>query len=608
MSQRLRDFYFRIDLRSLGLFRILFGCVLLHDWLARWPHLAAFYTADGILPREYRAFHFSLLDHATTLPAVQAAFILGLVSYLCFLLGWRTRISHLLTCLFFVSVVNRNPLICNGGDRVLSMMLIWSLFLPLGDRFSIDAVWNAVRRRATLRREEEAPVPTGAKGERRKGKGEKETGEHPSSSPSGALWAVPLSPSISLSAPSAAAFAAVSQIGLIYLLTAIAKDGGTWRQGTALYYILHQEQLLHPLGLWLGGGPLWALKLLTRATYWLELAAAFLILLPFWQPWLRRAAIVGLVGLHTGIWLTMNIGEFSPAMMSAFSLLLLPADWQVLERWARPLRSYGARLAAFSSVGALSHWTRSRVPDVRRQPPRVTPRTSGGKDGGAAPRAGGRSAPWSRCVFVLTNGIVSLLFVLGLVDAYNVYGPPRLGLPEVRIPTALKAVLRYPGNNNSWNMFAPNPSRYSGWLVVEGRRADGRTIDPLTGQEPTWEKPADVSSRHDRYWRKYIDQLKKGKNADHRESLAEYLTRKSHREQPEAERLTVLALYYVRERTPAPGTDGPRVRQYRPLWRRGQAPGAEAGKADSPGPDGGSGSDTGAESLTPGTQEPGDEP
>lgn len=48
----LADHFLRIDLRSLGAFRLLLALLLLADVALRRPHLEAFYSSFGILPIE----------------------------------------------------------------------------------------------------------------------------------------------------------------------------------------------------------------------------------------------------------------------------------------------------------------------------------------------------------------------------------------------------------------------------------------------------------------------------------------------------------------------------------------------------------------------------
>src|SRR5262249_39822982 len=140
-----------IDLRSLALFRIVLASLLIADWRLRWPNLEAFYTSFGLVPIESPLFkagggaHFSLLDSATSLPMVQLFFLMGLGCYLLFLLGFRTRLCHFLSLLFFMSVCNRSLILRQGVDRVLLTMLFWSVFVPLGERFSVDAILCTLR-------------------------------------------------------------------------------------------------------------------------------------------------------------------------------------------------------------------------------------------------------------------------------------------------------------------------------------------------------------------------------------------------------------------------------------------------------------------------------
>ena len=116
MGKRLGDFWLTIDLRSLALFRIAISLVLIGDWFDRWPDLEAFYTSDGIVPIEAPLpkvggeFHFSLLDGLTSLPMVRLAFLFGLACYVLLLIGYRTKLAHVLSLVFLVSVLSRNSL------------------------------------------------------------------------------------------------------------------------------------------------------------------------------------------------------------------------------------------------------------------------------------------------------------------------------------------------------------------------------------------------------------------------------------------------------------------------------------------------------------------
>src|SRR5437016_5630802 len=81
---KLKEFYFTIDLRSLGLYRVLLAGLLVVDWVGCQPNPAAFYA--------------------------------GLVIYLLLLVGYRTRLFQLLSLVFFAGV-------CDHGDAVPVAMI-----------------------------------------------------------------------------------------------------------------------------------------------------------------------------------------------------------------------------------------------------------------------------------------------------------------------------------------------------------------------------------------------------------------------------------------------------------------------------------------------------
>src|SRR5215470_6587327 len=140
MGAKLRDFYFTIDLRSLALYRVFLALLLIYDVCERWRDAAVFYTAGGVLPRaSANVFHWSLFDALHDLTSVRIVFALALVSHVSLLLGYRTRIAQCVSFLYLVNARNRNPLLSTGADAALVSMALWTLFLPLGAVWSLDA-------------------------------------------------------------------------------------------------------------------------------------------------------------------------------------------------------------------------------------------------------------------------------------------------------------------------------------------------------------------------------------------------------------------------------------------------------------------------------------
>lgn len=278
---------FSLDLRSLALFRIGLGLLILVDVGIAFTNVEAFYSDAGVLTSKVlkerlweNTAQWSLhalsggVTFAKLLLTVQLLAGVGLV------LGWRTRWMNLLCWVLACSLESRNPLVTNGADAVMRLLLFWSLFLPLGAWWSCDA-------RRELRQGREAlPV----------------------------RW---------ISFP---AVCWVLQVAFVYVFSAMMKDRGAWFvEGTALQTALHLDLFALPVGVWLREHAELC-RWLTRGTVWLELLGPFLLLLTGRWPVLRGLLCGVFILFHLGIGLCMNIGAFPWLMITAW-LGLLPGAW-----------------------------------------------------------------------------------------------------------------------------------------------------------------------------------------------------------------------------------------------------------------------------------------
>jgi predicted DCC family thiol-disulfide oxidoreductase YuxK len=568
-----------------------------------------------------------LLDTFTYLPLVQAFFLAALVGYICFLIGYRTKAAHIVAFVFFLSVTNRNLFVGHSGDVVILTMLAWSLFLPLGSRFSVDAVLRAMKQGVDLRRRAIGAAASGT-----------------------ASQTVDLPPDrADLSPPSMAAFAIVCQIVVIYVTSAYAKCGGEWAAGTAVWYTLQLDQFATPAGRWAADGPMPVLMALNHATIVIEYSA-LLILVPFWQPFFRRLAIILLTSFHLGTAATMVLGTFPFIMIFNYALLLLPADWALIRRvalrWSRPVTVYyddtcgfcyrcmqllaiadtahyirfigntdrtafehklrhselaasivvfddatqskNVRSAAMASIFAALPlpWHVFRIvawPGVRALSDRVYDvvarnryRVSTwlgyqacGLD--QVPIAAGgmeENAPLVLTGRSLQHGIANvvagILLAFVLVNTYNNTWTDCLQTATIPEPPLMFAALQTTQLVHSWGMFAP-PMKADGWWVIDGVTLSGKRVDPLTGAPPTFEKPPDLARNVGPTWRMYLDRLSWGRNVDFRVYFAKYVTRKHHREHPE-DPLDHFNFYYVEEYTQSPGTPKPWPTEILLLW------------------------------------------
>ena len=99
-------------------------------------------------------------------------------------------------------------------------------------------------------------------------------------------------------------------------------------------------------------------------------------------------------------------------------------------------------------------------------------------------------------------------------------------MPERTVPFGY-----FLGIDQQWGMFAPSPSKESGWYVIPGRLQDGRYVDlmPVTRDDYdvhrlSYEKPQDIRYTYkNEHWRKYLEFIKSEDHADQRLYFADYI-------------------------------------------------------------------------------------
>jgi hypothetical protein len=165
-----------------------------------------------------------------------------------------------------------------------------------------------------------------------------------------------------------------------------------------------------------------------------------------------------------------------------------------------------------------------------------------------------------------TLAVLFLLISFGY-ESYNNNISYIREVPPVRKPELMHGFLMATQLIHDWNMFAPNPLKNDGWWVIDGETIAGKKFDPLTGKEPTWEKPAYLASTLSVSWTKYLTRITEESNQSHRLYFGRYLTIRNHREMKEDDRLLRFQVYYVQEWTPPPGTSEPFRTRTILLWR-----------------------------------------
>ena len=329
------ELYFRkiftVDLRALAVMRIWVAGIILIDLAIRATDLEAHYSNMGVLPLQVlhqylwnpQFFSFHALSGLWQFQLL--LFALAALAAACLLLGYKTKTATVVSWLLLLSLQNRNPLIAQGGDDLLRMLLFWGMFLPWGRYYSYDALHAP-----------EGNLKLGG-----------------------------------TSYFSAATAAYIIQVGLVYFSTALLKNSPEWHtEGTALYYALSLDQILMPGGRLIYPYPE-LLRVLTLFTYYTELLLPFLLLVPFYNHFFRIVVVVVLTGFHIGISLTLFVGLFYLINLASVAGLL-PApvmnwvDRRLLSSFRRPytgqFREFFRHFRKPALVSVQVQWHRPLIP------------------------------------------------------------------------------------------------------------------------------------------------------------------------------------------------------------------------------------------------------
>ena len=463
-----------VDLRALAAFRIGLGTLLLADIARRARWLTAFYTDDGVLPR--RAF---LADYETIRSvyllagepwAVGLLFGVSGAVALALAVGYRTRLAAVVSWALLLSLQTRNPMVLNAGDSLLLMLLFWSVFLPLGARWSVDAV----------RRADPPDGPSSADGStasRRDGS----------------------------AAATVATMALLVQMPVMYLTNAVHKmEGDLWMSGEAVVYVMQADQFTYLLGDHIAEFH-GLLRVFTVAWVALLFASPLLLLL----TGVPRAAIASLfVGMHLGMAVTMRIDLFPIVVVVGFVPFFQTPVWDAAERAVARLDGRGSLARWRSRLAAGARTVASLDASVSRS---IAPDRVGRL------RGNGRSVSPGRGRALVTTVLPCVFLVLILISSAGSVG-------YAETPDPAEDVLEAVEMDQHWQMFAPDPLYTTRWFAAPATLENGSERDVLRDSEIDFERPPRVETTYPTSrWRKYLSNVYSTDNEKHRSYLANYL-------------------------------------------------------------------------------------
>jgi hypothetical protein len=620
---------FGVDLRALAALRIGTGLLVLIDLFERARDVGAFYSDLGTLPRTLLiergaenpwCFSFHLLSGQ---PAIQLLlFAIAAVFAIALTLGFHTKIATAVSWVLLVSLQYRNPIILQGGDVLLRLLLFWGLFLPWGNRFAAD---RDPRFRTAVAR-----------------------------------------PFLSI-----ATLALLLQICFVYWFAARLKSDPSWtRDFTAIYDAFSLDHFAKPLGKILLPYHR-ILRALTATSYWIEVIGPVVALLGGLVSWRLRAATVFLfIGFHAVMAACLELGLF-PAICWVAWLAFLPSPfWSWCEKRLSPLfsniqcgadRILHARWPPKSDrpLAAQSRGIHQARPDeypaaanafqdigVSNNPSWFSSVEGGCVSGGAPTSAGTRSAPSASIHASDAIGITERKAPVEIwrttgeggrfaqsspedaagadrsVRAHPFFPAAHSSVPSLLLrsaepihpiaassrawevvrkwtantlaalfllyvllwnlrttnfarfapllPPSSDPIAWLSGTAQVWDMFSPGPLMEGGWFVMPARLANGKDVDIFRAGAPiSWDKPALVSRMYpnDR-WRKYMVLIAAASNAPLRPALAAYLFRNWNSTHSRQRRIVSLEIILMEQDTlPEKGFSSPRpIRLWSGNW------------------------------------------
>jgi hypothetical protein len=533
----------------------------------------------------------SLVNAFSTPGELWVLWVLIFATFTCVLVGYKTRVAQVLALAFVTSMNGRILLIENGGYVVYNLLLLWTCFLPMGDRFSVDAML------ASLRRKREATA--GDLNDR-----------------SDLIPEDKLAPFISF-----VGIVILLQIAVIYYFNVLHKTGPAWRwrNATAVHYVLYVDRMVNPIvGLVREHLPTWSLTTLTRFVIAAEILIPFCVLSTLYNVWTRRLAVVLMNALHIGFGTVFVLGPFAWALCVFSTLLFTREDWEIatstmrrthrartvlfdplsgaamlacrllarMDRYAlltfraeaglahglaversldgpnveRVVRSRAwADILAALPLGPIVAWT-LRLPVVSHilnallsaleggrlsrffglRPPPVTE---------LAPPPAPLRATLQKGLAVLRELMVAVMFAAAvnqaMTELWVINRRVKVGQPEPL--RSLSHKLRF---LQGWFMFSPNPVMDDGTIVVDAITIDGRHIDPFMEKEPNFDLTSSKSFGYNQIWSDYFNRMHLSQNSGFRDAMKEYMYRLPERTGRPEDTIVSGDVYWVQDMNP----------------------------------------------------------
>jgi hypothetical protein len=577
---------FKLDLRSLALARVLLGILAFFDLWRRIDDIDVFFSDAGILSRADLITNFELGWRMTLLNmngSYSFALILllvGMLASIFFTLGWRTRTSNFIIWVIITSFQARFPEgATSGGDMLIRIFFFWSIFLPMNARYSVDNAISETHHKTN----EYLSVFSGT-------------------------W--------------------VMQVFLLYFFTFFYKWSPVYHTDfDAVWFMLQLDIFTTPIGKWMGSH-YGLTKVLSFASYALEIVGPMMLLIPFKRDFWRGLAVISFWCFHTGIGLTMHLGNFVPICIIIWVGLIPTAWWNFISaKLKSPAETFqdlyfnvhsefsrklglvtkemlflNLRLLPSQTIKApglfemegesknlLSNMLlTSRLRPVRKigkllgsdlgiylSEVKETGEVSMGDINPTDVPASEKMKNFAETFFeVMGTDKVKLklnraekgfgAFILALVIGWNIEG--YVVNRDWYIGSPFDEIMFTLQLNQGWAMFAPHPQRSDGYWVMDGTLKNGKKWDALNNKEVNFDRPEDMYATYrSEDWRKFQDNLQGSRDDKYLLAFGKFLCREWNNKHYDGESLNTFKLVFMQEFTKGPKEPPSKVEKIQ-LW------------------------------------------
>lgn len=278
-----RFFFAPLSPLPIGLFRILYGCLVAANLILLYPDWLTWFGTQAwvSMPTMAKLEPGVRLNLLAVMPAddrwISGFFWIFLACAILLAAGLLTRISSIGVFLSLVSIHQRNLYILHGGDTFLRVAGFFLMFAPAGAALSLDRLIRIRKGKEGSSLEPKRP------------------------------WAQRM---------------IQFELALLYFVTFCWKaSGASWVNGTALFYVVHLDEFRHfPIPALLRN------SILLMLGSWLTLAAEFCLGVLIWFRELRYTVLTMGVFFHLCLEYCLNIPLFQWEILSAYVLFIDPRD------------------------------------------------------------------------------------------------------------------------------------------------------------------------------------------------------------------------------------------------------------------------------------------